>query len=245
MFLLLFWRFAPESVWKNSHDVRSGVFWGFVLSSLVFSSTSFFFLKRYRSGSNRTPPRTHLFCLFFFSFCVPPRLFFARFGRASCFLAVFRGAILGPVRFWDSPGTCSEALFLGREAAGVFVCFSCLVVFFPLLFCFAATHFFSPSRWSRRSGQRVISPAPRPSEGEGSASSAEGWSPPFLGFCRLFLIARGSQGPSDTASKAFCLGRGLFTGPLRPFFTRTFVPPQFFFLLSFSFLALGARVRIG
>ena len=144
------------------------------------------FFKRYRSGSNRTPPHTHLFCLFLFSFCVPPRLFFARFGRASCFLAVFRGAILGPVRFWDSPGTCSEALFLGREAAGVFVCFSCLVVLFPLLFCFAATHFFSPSRWSRRSGQRVISPAPRPSEGEGSASSAEGWSPPFLGFCRLF-----------------------------------------------------------
>ena len=40
MFLLLFWRFAPESVWKNSLDVRSAVFW--VLSLLFgFSSTSF------------------------------------------------------------------------------------------------------------------------------------------------------------------------------------------------------------
>ena len=42
MFLLYFWRFAPETVWKNSLDVRSVVFW-VVPSSLGFSPTSFLF----------------------------------------------------------------------------------------------------------------------------------------------------------------------------------------------------------
>ena len=84
------------------------VFWGFVLSSFGFFVDVvffFFFFKRQRSGSNRTPPHA-LFCLFLFSFCVPPRFV------VSPFLAVrpaswrfSRGAILGPARFWDSPGT--------------------------------------------------------------------------------------------------------------------------------------------
>ena len=38
-FCFMIWRFAPEIVWKNSLNVRSSVF-GFVLSSLGFSSTS-------------------------------------------------------------------------------------------------------------------------------------------------------------------------------------------------------------
>ena len=41
MFLLYFWRFAPESVWKNSLDVRSVCFLGSFSLPLVFSSTSF------------------------------------------------------------------------------------------------------------------------------------------------------------------------------------------------------------
>ena len=36
LFLLYFWRFAPESVRKNSLDVRSGFFGGFFLSSFGF-----------------------------------------------------------------------------------------------------------------------------------------------------------------------------------------------------------------
>ena len=60
MFLLYFWRFAPESVWKNSFDVRSVVFW--VRSLLLFVRHRLFF-KRQRSGSNRTPPHAP-FCFF-------------------------------------------------------------------------------------------------------------------------------------------------------------------------------------
>ena len=63
-FRFTFWRFAPESVWENSLDVRSAVF-GFVLSSSGFSPTSFFFvcfsLEKQRSGSNRTPPHAPVF----------------------------------------------------------------------------------------------------------------------------------------------------------------------------------------
>ena len=106
-FCFIFWRFAPESVWKNS--IMSGlVFSGFVLSSLGFLPTSFLFVvvffERQSSGSNRTPLHTHLFCLFLFPFLCPAAFVcFARFGCASCFSAFFRGAILGPACFWDSP----------------------------------------------------------------------------------------------------------------------------------------------
>ena len=121
----MFWRFAPESVWKNSLDVRSAVF-VFVLSSLRFSPTSlcFFWFKfsfeRHSSGSNRNT-RTFV--------CCSGSLFCP--AVVSPFLAVrpaswrsLRGAILGPARClgfsWNSWGLSSlapsEALF-GREAA--------------------------------------------------------------------------------------------------------------------------------
>ena len=91
------------------------LFFGFFLSSFGFFAdvvVFVFFFKRQRSGSNRTPPHTHLFFWFFLLFLCPAAFVcFARFGRASRFLAFFRGAILGPGRFWDSPGTCSEAPF--------------------------------------------------------------------------------------------------------------------------------------
>ena len=83
------------------------LFSGFVLSSFGFFVNAVFcgFFKRQRSGSNRTPLHTHLFC-WFLVFCVPPLL------SVSPVLAVrpaswwfSRGAILGPVRFWDSPWT--------------------------------------------------------------------------------------------------------------------------------------------
>ena len=70
-----------------------------------FSSTPFFpvFFKRQRSGSHRTPLHTRLCCWFLFFLCPAAFVCFARFGRASRFLVVSRGAILGPGRFWDSP----------------------------------------------------------------------------------------------------------------------------------------------
>ena len=84
------------------------VFSGFVLSSFVFFVVVVgfgFFFKRYSSGSNRTPPHTHLSFLFFFFLCPAAFVGSARFGRASRFLAFCRGAILGPGGFWDSPWT--------------------------------------------------------------------------------------------------------------------------------------------
>ena len=36
LFLLFFWRSAPEPVWKNSIDVRSGFFWVRSLSLRFF-----------------------------------------------------------------------------------------------------------------------------------------------------------------------------------------------------------------
>ena len=105
-----FWRFAPESVWKNSLDVRSGVFWVRSLFLWFFSPTSFFavflfFLRETVQVVTGHPlTRTCFACSFFF-LCPAAFVCFARFGRASCFLVVFRGAILGPVRFWDSPCT--------------------------------------------------------------------------------------------------------------------------------------------
>ena len=107
VFALFFWRFAPDTVWKNSIDVRSGFFWVRSLFLRFFADVVFVFVvlfKRQRSGSHRTPPHTHLSCLFLFLFCVPPLL------SVSPVLAMrpasrrfSRGAILGPARFWDSP----------------------------------------------------------------------------------------------------------------------------------------------
>ena len=99
-FCFIFWRSAPEPVWKNSIDVRSGFFWVRSLSlRFFFRRRVLFFFKRQRSGSNRTPP-THLFG-FSFSLFVSRRAFcFALFGRASCFSAFFSGCLSGPRAFF-------------------------------------------------------------------------------------------------------------------------------------------------
>ena len=163
-----FWRFAPETVWKNSLDVRSVVFWVRSLFLWVFVVIVFrfcfwllfLFFKRQRSGSSRTPPHAP-FCLFLFSFCVPPRVLFHPFWPCVPLLRIFLGVPFWAPRVlgfsWNLWGLSSlapsEALFLGREAARVLLCFSCLVFLFPLLFCFAATLFLeNPSRCSHRSG---------------------------------------------------------------------------------------------
>ena len=109
VFALFFWRFAPETVWKIL--LMSGlVFSGFVLSSLGFSPTSFvfclFFLLRDKVQVVTGHPCTRTCFSGFFSFLCPAAFVCsARFGRASRFLAFFRGAILGPGRFWGSPWT--------------------------------------------------------------------------------------------------------------------------------------------
>ena len=132
--------FAPETVLKNSIDVRSGVFLVVFFFPLVFSPTSSsfcVFFKRDSSGSNRAHPHTHLFCLSLFLCC--PAAF-----ACSPFLAVRPaswcfpwGAILGPTRFWDSPGTLLRPFLWTRGGKGVLVASFCCFRF-PLLLCFAA-----------------------------------------------------------------------------------------------------------
>ena len=111
------------------------------------------FFKRESSGLTGHTP--HAPCVF-----VPFSLSPAAHGLAPVlavrpfFLAFCRGAILGPGRFLDSPGTPLR-LFLGREAAWVLlVIFLFVVCCFSLSVLFAAAHVFlaGPSRRSRRRG---------------------------------------------------------------------------------------------
>ena len=86
------------------------VFSGFVLSSLgFFRRRRFrfpFFFSRDIDQVVTGHPRTRTCFSGSFSFLCPAAFVCsARFGRASRFLAFFRGAILGPGRFWDSPWT--------------------------------------------------------------------------------------------------------------------------------------------
>ena len=101
----------------------------------------FFFFKRQRSSSHRTPLHAHLFCCSLFLFLCPAAFVcFARFGRASRFLAFFRGAILGPGRFLGFSLDLLRPFSWDARRQGFFVCFSCACFsFFP--FCFAATLF--------------------------------------------------------------------------------------------------------
>ena len=105
-FCFIFWRFAPETVWKNSIDVRSGFFWARSLFLRFFCKTSSFSVFFFRDIDQVVTghPFTRTCLSGSFSFLCPAAFVCsARFGRASRFLAFFRGAILGPGRFWDSP----------------------------------------------------------------------------------------------------------------------------------------------
>ena len=111
VFALFFGRFAPEAVRKNSIDVRSGFFWvrslflWFLVVVVVFGFC-FCFFSRDIDQVVTGHPFTRTCFSGSLSFLRPAAfLCSARFGRASRFLAFFRGAILGPGRFWDSPWT--------------------------------------------------------------------------------------------------------------------------------------------
>ena len=117
--------------------------WFSVVVAFLFLFFLFFF-KRESSGlTGHTPTRTLCSCSFFL-FLSP------RFGLSPVlavrpsFLAFCRGAILGPGRFLDSPGTPLR-LLLGREAAWVLLVASLLsCVFFPFCVVCGCTRF--PSR---------------------------------------------------------------------------------------------------
>ena len=98
-FCFIFWRFAPETVWKNSFDVRSG-FSGFVLSSLGFSPTSFVFFLRHKDQVVTGHPLTRTCLAGFFSFFVSRRFcLFRPVWPCVLLLGVFLG-----VPFWAPRG---------------------------------------------------------------------------------------------------------------------------------------------
>ena len=116
LFALLFVFFRSRNCpWKNSIDVRSGVFGFFSLLLWFFSPTSssfcvFCFLFSFQEKKAQVvtghTPHTRL-CFFSFSFlCPPPQLVcFSRFWPCVLSFWVFcRGAVLGPGRFWILSG---------------------------------------------------------------------------------------------------------------------------------------------
>ena len=141
-FCFMFWRLAPENVWKNSLDVRScflgGLFsllWVFIVDAVfVFL---FCFFSRDIAQVVTGHPHTHLLSCSFSLFVSRRTCCFALFGRASCFSAFSSGCHSGPRAFLGFSLNPSEAFFLGREAARVFLCFSCPCFSFPpfVLFC--------------------------------------------------------------------------------------------------------------
>ena len=149
-YCFMFWRFASEIVWKNSLDGRSCVSGIFSLYFRFFVDVSFVcVISRDKAQVVTGHPHTHLFSSVFVLLFCPAALVYRPFlavrPASWCFLGV---------PFW-APRVFGILLeltglelarpfrgpFFGREAAWVFLCFLCLVVIFPLLFCFAASHF--------------------------------------------------------------------------------------------------------
>ena len=136
----------------------------------------------------------------------------------------------------------SEALFLGREAARVFRCFSCLVFLFPLLFC---GYTFS------RKARPVISR--RPAAGDRArplarvrargAPRARRVGPLLVMLLSCFLcLVLGRRDPGALRQEPFvCRGCPFRVAPWA--LTRTFCsPPQVIFFVTGP---SGPRVRIG
>ena len=187
-------------------------------------------------------------CWFFFFLCPAAFVCFARFGRASRFLAFFLG-----VPFWAPRVFVILLELMGLELArpfrGPFLwtrggkgfsCFSCLVFLFPFLFC---GHTLS------RKARPVISR--RPAAGDRARPlarvRARGW--PYLGrrvgplllwvFDGLFCEPVGHRDPRTPRVQGRFSGKGaFFSAPSQALFhTARFVPaPGEYF---FTFLANG------
>ena len=159
-------------------------------------------------------------CLFLGCFFHPLRLVYRQFWLCILSFGVFfSGCHSGHACFWDSLGTCGARVrssslglprpFFGREAARVFLCFSCLVFVFPLLFCLRPHVFRCPGRSSYRSGlwwshQRLARVRAR-----GSASSAGALDTPFSKLILHYFVCQRAPGTvGRAASGTFLEGRG-------------------------------------
>ena len=150
----------------------------------LFVSFFFFFFQRDRSGSHRAHPHTHFVFFVLFLFVSPPHSVCSPVLAVRPFFLVFwRGAILGPGRFWDSPGTPLRPFSRTRGGKGVSLLLVLCFVF-PRFVLFCGRTLFLEGRagaYTEPCPGRS-EPAPRESDPEWSASRAEGWSPPFPGF---------------------------------------------------------------
>ena len=145
MFLLYFLVFRSRNCLEKILLMSGLVFWGCLLFSFgcfadvaaFFVSFFFFFFQRDRSGSHRAHPHTHFVFFVLFLFVSPPHSVCSPVLAVRPFFLVFwRGAILGPGRFWDSPGTPLRPFSRTRGGKGVsLLLVSCFV--FPrfVLFC--------------------------------------------------------------------------------------------------------------
>ena len=185
------------------------------------------------------------YSLFFWFFLFRPAVFgFSPFfGPASCFLAFSRGAS-GPRAFlgfsWKLRGLSSlapgpsEALFFGREAAWVFLCFWCLVVVFPLLFCFAASHVVleGPPTARPTAGPGALDVPPLAQvRARGCPLRAEGCAPSFPGFLLPYFVflAEGHTDPRTHSVRGLFVKEGAFyLPPSGPFFHVLFLPQVIF-----------------
>ena len=192
MFLLYFLLFRSRNCLEKILLMSGLVFLGCLLSALlVVSPTSSLFsflfssfFKRDRSGSNRAHPHTHLvFFSFFLSVSPPHSVCSPVLAVRPFFLAFCRGAILGPGRFLDSLGTSLRPFSRTRGGKGVSLLLVLCFVF-PRFVLFCGRTLFLEGRagaYTEPCPGRS-EPAPRESDPQGSASRAEGWSPPFPGF---------------------------------------------------------------
>ena len=141
MLLLYYLLFRSRNCLEKILLMSGLVFFGCLRSSFGFFAvvvffSSFFLRETAQVVTGHTPTRTCFVCPCSF-YC--PAAF-----ACSPFLAVRPaswcfpwGAILGPTRFWDSPGTPLRPFLWTRGGKGVLVASFCCFRF-PLLLCFAA-----------------------------------------------------------------------------------------------------------
>ena len=186
-----------------------------------------YFFERNRSGSNRhthTPnPRIFLGCVVFLFIFPPLPLSFS-----FLFAHPFRPCVLFFLRFVFRLVPLSSA-----RASDLFGRWTtrCLV------FCFRIVLTFSRNAAPCSHGRLpdVFRPPPRPSEGQGEGSRAEGWSPPCLMLLFVPCIWFRVTGTQAHRAQSLLFGGGALFG--LPLNTHTF-SPQFFFCYVYMYLCM-------
>ena len=156
---------------------------------LLFCLFLFLFFREIDQVVTGHTPHTHL-CSFAFSCLCPRRVcLFTRFGRASFLSGVLSGCHSGPRAFLGFSWYSSEAFFSDARRQGCFRSFLSVVFVFP--FCCVSRLFSHQLEGADPSSYvaypRVVVPAPRPSEGPGSAVERGGLVPSFSGFLTACL----------------------------------------------------------